>query len=69
MFAMEMKRVISMFISGISVVINRGPPSFGLFSSMKAGKNVIRISARAVVVIVIIAVRFGIIYGLLSYIG
>jgi len=69
MFAMRMKRVVSMFISEISDVIIRGPPSFGLFSSIKAGKNIIRISVRVAIVIVRIAVRFGIIYGLLSNIA
>jgi hypothetical protein len=69
MFAMGMKRVVNMFISGISAVIIRGPPSFGLFSSIKAGKNMIRISASVVIVIMIIAVRFGIIYNLLSNIA
>jgi hypothetical protein len=69
MFAMDMKRVMHRFISGISAVIRRGPLSFGFFSSIKAGKNVIRMRAGVVTIIMIIAVRFGNIYGLLSNIA
>ena len=57
------------FTSGIPVVISRGPLSFGFFSSIKAGKNVRRMSAGVVTIIMIITVRFGIIYGLLSNIA
>ena len=66
MFAKDMKRAMRGFISGIFAVIIRGPPSFGFFSSMKAGKNVIKMSARADAIKMVIVVRFGIICNLLS---
>ena len=43
MFTAGLKRVINKCPLGISAVIRRGPPSFGFFNSMKAGKNVMRI--------------------------
>jgi hypothetical protein len=42
MFAKDMKRAMRGFISGIFAVIIRGPPSFGFFSSMKAGRNALK---------------------------
>jgi hypothetical protein len=68
MFATELKCVINKCPLGSSATILRGPPSFGFFNSMKAGKNVMRIRA-GVTTNMIIAVRFGIIYGLLSIIA
>jgi hypothetical protein len=69
MFTMELKGFIRQLTPGNSAVIILGPPSFGVFSSIKAGKNMIRISTRVVIIIVIISVRFGIICSLLSNIA
>jgi len=53
---------VRVFTSGILLIIIRGPPSFGFFSSRRAGKNVMRIRMGvATINIAMIEVRFGII--------
>jgi hypothetical protein len=53
------------FTSETPAIILLGPPSFGFFSSIKAGKNVMSTSVDIALNIIITAVRFGIIYNLL----
>ena len=66
MFVMGVNRVIRMFYSEFSMGIIRGPWSFGFFSSIKAGRNMRRISVGVVTIIIMISVRFGIIDSPLS---
>ena len=66
MFVMGMDRVIRVVSSDFSMAIIRGPWSFGFFSSIKAGRNMRRISVGVVTIIIMISVRFGIIDSPLS---
>ena len=59
MFAIGRVRVTNS-IPEFPIGITRGPLSLGCFISMKAGKNMRRISTGVVAIISIIAVRFGI---------
>lgn len=66
MFVMGMSRVIRVVSSVFSMGMIRGPWSFGFFSSIKAGRNMRKMSVGVVAIIMMISVRFGIIDNLLS---
>ena len=57
MFVMGMDRVIRVVSSDFSMAIIRGPWSFGFFSSIKAGRNMRRISVGVVAMLMNLKAR------------